>query len=324
MKRPLFVSASTAAFVTALAFLSACHDPLPVPRIDKPTLDGWAQPYQGVQGLKVHAFRTGAVRGVEAAAFAGGSWTTRMAMGAWAFVIEHPTHGLIVFDTGLSDRARTEPEHFVGWLGTKLAVLDVPEHAALGEQMKAAGLDPGDVHLVVLSHLHFDHTGGIAAFPNAKVAVAAAEKNWAETGARRIDFVDTDSLVGMARWQTIDYAAEKPLATFVASHDFFGDGSVIGLDLAGHTPGNQGLLVRTPEAPILFTGDAAWTEKSWRWTARPISAYSMPLWWENIWRINKFAMLEPRLVVVPGHDDLAVASIGIASFIHHQPPGAGR
>ncbi|MBI5504721.1 MAG: MBL fold metallo-hydrolase [Deltaproteobacteria bacterium] len=314
--RPFSASAFIATLATALVFVSACHEPLAVPRVE-PSLDGWTQPYQGVQGLKIHAFRTGAVRGIEAAAFAGGSWTTRMAMGAWAFVIEHPTQGLIVFDTGLGDRARTEPEHFVGWIGAKLAVLDVPEHATLGEQMKSAGLDPGDVHLVVLSHLHFDHTGDIGAFPNATVAVAAAEKNWAEAGVRRIDFVDADALIGMSRWQPINYETEKPLATFVASHDFFGDGSVIGLDLAGHTPGNQGLLVRAAEAPVLLAGDAAWTEKSWRWTARPISAWDMSRWWEQIWRINKFAMLEPRLIVVPGHDDLAVASIGIASFVHH-------
>jgi len=323
IRRPLRASVLVVAFASALAFLSACHEPLAVPRIE-PSLEGWAQPYQGLPGLKVHAFRTGAVRGLEAAAFAGGSWTTRTSMGAWAFVIEHPTQGLIVFDTGLGDRARTEPEHFVGWIGTKLAVLDVPEHASLSEQMKSAGLSPGDVRMVVLSHLHFDHTGDLEAFPNAKVMIAAAEKDWAAAGVRRIDFVDTDALVGMARWQTIDYQSEKPLAIFVASHDFIGDGSVIGLDLAGHTPGNQGLLVRTPEAPLLFTGDAAWTEKSWRWTAKPISAWDMSRWWEQIWRINKFAMLEPRVLVVPSHDDIAVASIGIPSFIHHDQPGKAR
>lgn len=317
-KRPAFVSLPAAVFASILICLCACRQTLPVPRIES-SLEGWAQPYQGVQGLKVHAFRTGAIRSVEAAAYAGGSWTTKMAMGAWAFVIEHPEHGLIVFDTGLSDRARTDPEHYVGWLGAQLGVLEVPEHASLSEQMKSLKLDPRDVHLLVLSHLHFDHTGDLGEFPNAKVVVAAAEKQWVEAGVRRMDFVDADALTGMQRWQTIDYESAKPLATFVASHDFFGDGSVIGVELSGHTPGDQGLLVRAPEAPLLLAGDAVWTEKNWRWTAQPIYAYDMARWWEQIWRINKFAMLEPRLVVVPSHDDIAIGAITLPSFAVHDP-----
>ena len=35
----------------------------------------------------------------------------------------------------------------------------------------------------------------------------------------------------------------------------------------------------------------AWTEKSWRWPARPIWAHDMSLWWEQAWRIKKFSVL---------------------------------
>ncbi|MFN2425189.1 MAG: MBL fold metallo-hydrolase [Candidatus Binatia bacterium] len=271
--------------------------------------------------MKVHAFRTGSVRSVEGATFAGGSWTTLVEMGAWAFVIEHPSAGLVVFDTGLSDRARTDPEHYLGWFGASLDMLDVPEGATLAAQMRAAGLDAREVRRVVISHLHYDHTGGIADFPNAVVIVNSAEKAWVEKGVRKTDFVDVDALAGMASWQLVDYRAEKPLATLLAAHDLVGDGSILTVDLSGHTPGSTGLIVRTAEAPILLTGDAAWTEKSWRWPARPIWAYDMSLWWEQAWRIKKFAMLEPRLVVVPGHDDRAVANVAVASFVAHDQPG---
>jgi glyoxylase-like metal-dependent hydrolase (beta-lactamase superfamily II) len=307
------------ALAASLSLLS-CQDPLPIPRIES-TLDGWTQPYAGTPGIRIHAFRTGAVRSLEGAAFAGGSWTSVVEMGAWAFVIEHPTAGLLVFDTGLAQRARTEPEHYVGKLGAMLGLLDVPPGAGLGEQMRAAGLDPGDVTRVVLSHVHFDHTGGIPDFPNATVVVSAAERHWVETGLRVTDFVDLDPLVGMPRWQAIDFTVEKPLSTLLGAHDLLGDGSVLAVDLSGHTPGSTGLVVRTADAPVLLTGDAAWTEKSWRWPARPILAWDMALWWEQAWRMKKFAMLEPRLVVVPGHDDAAVASIGIPSFVAHDAPG---
>ena len=77
--------------------------------------------------------------------------------------------------------------------------VDVPPGAGLAEQMRAAGLDPGDVTRVVLSHAHFDHTGGIPDFPNATVTVSAAERHWVETGLRATDFVDLDPLQGMPR-----------------------------------------------------------------------------------------------------------------------------
>jgi glyoxylase-like metal-dependent hydrolase (beta-lactamase superfamily II) len=130
----------------------------------------------------------------------------------------------------------------------------------------------------------------------------------------------------MEKWQTIDFSTEKPLATLLAAHDLLGDGSILALDLSGHTPGSTGLLIRTADAPVLLTGDAAWTKKSWMWPARPITAYDPSLWWEQAWRIKKFAMLEPQLVVIPGHDDLAVAEVKIASFVAHelQPAPATR
>ncbi len=313
------VGLAAALLCCCLVSLSACQQPLPIPPI-KSTLEGWPQPYQGLSGIRIHAFRTGAVRTPQGAAFAGGSWTSMIEMGAWAFVIEHPTAGLVVFDTGIAQRARTEPEHYVGWLGAKLGMLDVPAGAGLAEQMRAAGLDPLGVTKVVLSHLHFDHTGAIPDFPNATIIVAANEKNWVLTGLSKMDFVDVDPLMKIGQWQTIDFQNEKPLATLFAAHDLLGDGSLLAVDLSGHTPGSTGLIIKTADAPVLLTGDAAWTAQSWKWPAMPISAGNMTLWWEQIWRIRKFAMLEPHLIVIPGHDDQAVGKVAVPSFIAHAPP----
>ncbi|HYC56459.1 MAG TPA: MBL fold metallo-hydrolase [Candidatus Binatia bacterium] len=313
----LLVLSRLAAVAATSAVLAGCHEPLPVPRID-PSLERWQQPYTGVAGIRIHAFRTGAVNSIEGAVWAGGSWSSPVEMGVWAFAIEHPSQGLVVFDTGMAERARREPEHYVGWLGARLRMLDVPESAGLSTQMRDAGLDPANVGTVVISHLHFDHTGDIGAFPNARILVARAEKEWAAAGVRATDFVDSDSLAGLARWTAIDYAAERPLATFIGAHDLFGDGSIFLVDLAGHTPGSQGMLIRTADAPVLLTGDAAWTARSWRWAAKPISAHDMGMWWEQIWRIKKFSVLEPRLIVIPGHDDEAVEAVGVGSFVMHR------
>ncbi|MGW4366349.1 MBL fold metallo-hydrolase [Nocardia takedensis] len=49
-----------------------------------------------------------------------------------------------------------------------------------------------------------------------------------------------------------------PVLTFTRSHDLFGDGSVVLVDLAGHTPGSVGVLAHTEHGWVLLAGDAAW------------------------------------------------------------------
>ncbi len=97
----------------------------------------------------------------------------------------------------------------------------------------------------------------------------------------------------------------------------FGDDSIIAVDLSGHTAGSQGLIVKAPGAPVLLTGDAAWTEQSWRFAAPPIDAHDMKLWWEQVWRIKKFASLVPSLIVIPGHDLSVLDRVDSAAIVNH-------
>ena len=311
------------ALLLPVLLLASCREPMAVPAFDS-RLEAWDAGAAAPRGVRIHAFRTGAMRSVEAVAWEGGSWTTPVSMPAWGYVVEHPDLGMVVFDAGLPEGAHANPGKYVGWLGARLHILDVPEGAGLATQMRAAGLDPAKVSTVVLSHLHFDHTGAVRDFPGANVFVGAGEKQWLADGVRRTDFVDVEAVAGIAKWKAVDFSQDRPLATFPAAHDLTGDGSLWLVDLSGHTPGSVGLLVRTSSGPVLLAGDAAWTTRSWRWPARPIAAKDMQHWWEQAWRIKRFAMLEPRLVVVPGHDDDAVAAAAAAgpSFVVHALPAA--
>ena len=302
--------------VGVVATLGACRDPLRIPRIE-PSLNGWQQPYSGEPGLRVHVFDTGTLTLVEAVTYAGGSWSAPESLEALAFVIEHPLHGLIVFDTGLSTRVRTDPESYVGWLGARLELFDIAEGQDLPTQMRAAGLKPEQVTRVVLSHLHFDHTGSVEAFPAATVVRAARERAHGKPDSWLPDFVVPEDFDGVQHWQEIDYEELPPLATFLAHLDLLGDGSLLAVDLSGHTAGSQGLLVRTPRQPVLLTGDAVYVDKSWRFAARPIFAESPRLWWEQIWRIKKFAQLEPSLIVLPAHDVDASRRARFDSLVVH-------
>jgi N-acyl homoserine lactone hydrolase len=143
-----------------------------------------------------------------------------------AFVIRHPTQGLIVFDTGwpaeVVERGEYSIPSLIESVNTRGRMLD--------EQMTEVGLNPADVLYVVVSHLHDDHIGRVAAFPNAVViggpsADAALAK-----------------LARTARRMTIDFSSR--LAPFDETHDLFGDGSIVLVHGGGSLRGRHHGLAR--------------------------------------------------------------------------------
>jgi glyoxylase-like metal-dependent hydrolase (beta-lactamase superfamily II) len=81
---------------------------------------------------------------------------------------------LVLIDTGNGPGARAQPNSHYGQLPTSLA---------------AAGIDPGAIDMVVISHFHPDHVNGLLsednklAFPNAEVMVSSVEwKFWTDDG----------------------------------------------------------------------------------------------------------------------------------------------
>lgn len=294
-----------------------CQEPLPIPQIDVATA-GIADGYQPLEGIRIHAFETGRALFPEGAVWAGGSWTDIEPLEVYAFVIEHPTAGLVVFDTGMSPRVIEDPGYYVGMVGEYLKILEMEQGQDLVSQMTAAGLDPAAVSMVIISHTHYDHTGMIESFPAAEVVMAVDEKHppadaegWLPT------FVFPEDFDEVERWRELDYDSGEAFATFVSHFDLLGDGSLLAVSLSGHTPGSQGLVIRTTSGPILLTGDAAWTEKSWRYTAAPAFAYDARGWWEQAWRIRRFHELVLDAVIIPGHDRTAVERSKSPAIVAH-------
>ncbi len=226
-----FRFATVVAVAGATALLGACHPSLPIPRIE-PVLANWTQPYTGNDKLRVHVFDTGTLTLPQAAAWAGGYWMSSERFDMLAFVIEHPEHGLVVFDTGLSPKIVDDSEAYMGKLLSWMSRPEMSEGMDLPSQMRAVGLDPAAVDTVVLSHLHFDHTGSLEEFPNATVVVAGAELAEARSDSWRNTYVLPGDFDGVTSWREIDFEDAEPVATFVAGIDLFGDGSMHVVDLA--------------------------------------------------------------------------------------------
>jgi N-acyl homoserine lactone hydrolase len=166
----------------------------------------------------------------------------RMRMPVGAFLVEHPT-GTAVFDTGM----HADLEHSQARLKSTAELFDVElsSAASVTGQLAARDVGPGDVDVAVVSHLHFDHCGGLAQLPEARVVVQQAEWDAAFKGPL-VEF-------GVFNPDDFDLGHERQLLD--GEHDLFGDGSVLVIPTPGHTAGHQSLLV---EGRLLLTGDACY------------------------------------------------------------------
>ena len=109
------------------------------------------------------------------------------------------------------------------------------------EQLAQLGLKPSDVTIVGISHMHGDHTGQAAEFPQAKLLIG------------RDDFEGTKGAKDpFGPWRA---QGAKVQTMHGGDVDVFGDGSVIALNLPGHTPDHMALLVKLASGNVLLTGD---------------------------------------------------------------------
>jgi glyoxylase-like metal-dependent hydrolase (beta-lactamase superfamily II) len=185
------------------------------------------------------------------------------------FLVTHP--GSSIYDADSS-----KPFHLMFDLGLRKAKERYPEvlqkhidgrtpHSlppGVAAQLKDGGLDPREVNLVMLSHVHYDHHGDPEDFEKAHFVVGHGALDVLEHGlggiASHQHFVpgtlpsDRSSELPDPK----DSSKWQPLGPFPAVHDLFGDGSVYVIDTPGHLPGHINLLCRTKDRWLMLCGDA--------------------------------------------------------------------
>ena len=161
------------------------------------------------------------------------------------FLIEHP-RGLVLFDCGPHPSLAVDPAARLGGTAETYEIRVRPGEDA-ASQLREGGWDPSDVGDVVLSHLHYDHAGGIESFPEATFHVQRAERDFAAAPPvyQSGDYVSAD-FSHPVRWNEVD-----------GELDLFGDGRVLMIPTPGHTPGHQSLVVQLPDQTVVLVGDAA-------------------------------------------------------------------
>jgi glyoxylase-like metal-dependent hydrolase (beta-lactamase superfamily II) len=172
-----------------------------------------------------------------------------------AFLVEHPA-GLVLFDAGQTARAARPGYHPAWHPFLRLARFELTADDEIAPQLTRAGFDPADVRWIVLSHLHTDHVGGLAAFGNASVFASRAEwEHGAGVRGRLRGYLPQHwPLAGEPTLLDFSGPAVGP---FRASSDLLEDGTLVAVPTTGHSPGHLALVVRGDGRGWLLGGDLA-------------------------------------------------------------------
>ena len=211
------------------------------------------------------------------------------------FLIDHPK-GRVLFDTGLHPDVQHDAHGRLGFIADVFPA-EFRAGEEVGGRLAALGVAVDRVDYVIVSHLHFDHAGGLATVPNARLVVQRRE--W-EAG----HDADLAARLNVAR-QDFDHGHDLLLVD--GEHDLFGDGRVVCLPTHGHTPGHQSLRVRLDGGEVVLTADACYLRRTLDADHLPPQPYDRDGMLESLRRLRAFEAAGARVIV--GHDAQAWASV---------------
>ncbi|MDQ2630832.1 MAG: N-acyl homoserine lactonase family protein [Actinomycetota bacterium] len=223
-----------------------------------------------------------------------------------AFLIRHPSAGAILVDTGLHPSIATDGRENFGSLGIRFGKPTLEAGEDVPSQLRKRGLEPGEIPIVVMTHLHLDHTSAISEFPNSTFVVSETEWSFAAggpsplmNGYRRAHFDYA------FEYRTVDFDRDNidSYASFGRTFDLFGDGSIHLAFTPGHSPGHMSIVCRLEEHDFVIGGDAMYMagqlDGSVPGPPRPHDAHNLR---RSLQELRLFRTQFPDAVITPGHD----------------------
>lgn len=167
--------------------------------------------------------------------------------------------GLVLVDTGLGLKDVRSPHARLSGFFLFLLSPDFREELTAVRQVEQLGFSATDVRHIVLTHLDFDHAGGLDDFPAARIHLmrderdhALAQRTWLDRQRFR-----PQQWSSRDRWELYGSARGAPWFGFEGVQHLRGlPGSILMVPLPGHTFGHAGVAVRSQGRWLFQAGDA--------------------------------------------------------------------
>jgi glyoxylase-like metal-dependent hydrolase (beta-lactamase superfamily II) len=188
----------------------------------------------------------------------GASLRLRGRLASHCLLIE-TANSLVLVDTGYGLRDIQAPRARLSAFFLALVKPELREEMTAARQIQALGFETRDVRHIVLSHLDFDHAGGLDDFPDAtvhllesEISSASAQATWLDRRRYRPQQWSTRS-----SWRGYSGTSGETWHGFECVRDLPGlPPELLLVPLLGHTLGHAGVAVQRPEGWLFYAADA--------------------------------------------------------------------
>jgi glyoxylase-like metal-dependent hydrolase (beta-lactamase superfamily II) len=215
-----------------------------------------------------------------------------------AYRVHHPTEGDYLIDAGLARAFAREGGNYTALLRLILALFDTESRSADGadvaSQLRSRGISP---RAVFLTHLHADHTSGLADLPARVPAVFGRGEDTFMQKAMIGDHLDGRPIYAL------DFAEAHTVPPFERVLDLLGDGSIWAISTPGHSPNHVSYLVNAESGPVLITGDACAYHAQFEHRIRPNAGVFDPkAAIRSLASLRELSDRFPQLQIMVGHE----------------------
>ncbi|WNS75028.1 MBL fold metallo-hydrolase [Bacillus sp. DTU_2020_1000418_1_SI_GHA_SEK_038] len=231
-------------------------------------------------------------------------------------LLEHSTHGYILFDTGYASHFLEATKRFPYSVYAKLTPVYFSEEKSIKNQLLKDGISPDEISIIFLSHFHGDHTAGLKDFPKAQVyTFETAYENIRHNSKFKalskgclLDLlpVDLDERLTFIDCLTpIDL--DESFGEFEKGYAVFGDDSLVAVDLTGHAVGQFGIFIKLMSGKRVFLcADAVWVSEAFEQLIYPLKIANLLIadkkqYVSHIQKLHHLSKAQPEIDILPTH-----------------------